>query len=67
VELVSIAIEPSLYVCANFGCRVYEGGYREVIDGKETAFCCIHCAMSYKEAKKLAKQRTEAKNKRNLC
>jgi DNA-binding PadR family transcriptional regulator len=55
-ELVAVAIEPSLYVCANCGCKVYEGGYREIIDGKETAFCCIHCAYSHKEAKKLAKQ-----------
>jgi DNA-binding MarR family transcriptional regulator len=47
--LVSIAIEPSLYACAHCGCKVYEGGYREVIDGKELAFCCIHCAVSYKE------------------
>jgi DNA-binding PadR family transcriptional regulator len=57
-ELVSIAIEPSLYVCAHCGCKVYEGGYREVIDGRETAFCCVHCALSYKQAKKLAKQRS---------
>jgi DNA-binding MarR family transcriptional regulator len=38
--LVAIAIEPSIYVCAHCGCKVYEGGYREVIDGKEIAFCC---------------------------
>ncbi len=55
-ELVAIAIEPSLYVCAHCGCKVYEGGHREVIDGKETAFCCMHCARSYKEEKKFAKQ-----------
>ena len=54
-ELVSIAIEPSLYVCAHCGCKVYEGGYHETIDGKETTFCCMHCAKSYKETKKLAK------------
>jgi DNA-binding PadR family transcriptional regulator len=59
-ELVSIAIEPSLYVCAHCGCKVYEGGYREVIDGKETAFCCVHCAQSYKETKKLAEKVTES-------
>jgi len=53
-ELVSIAIEPSLFVCAHCGCKVYEGAYRETIDGKETAFCCMHCARAYKEAKKLA-------------
>ena len=60
-ELVSIAIEPSLYVCAHCGCKVYEGGYREIIDGKETAFCCMHCARSYKETKKVAKQLSEDK------
>ena len=54
--LVSVAIEPSLYVCAHCGCKVYEGGYREVIDGKETTFCCMHCAHSYKEEKKLSKE-----------
>jgi len=51
-ELVSIAIAPSLDVCAHCGCKVYEGAYREVIDGKEMAFCCMHCAASYKECKK---------------
>ena len=55
-ELVSIAIEPSLYVCAHCGCKVYEGAYREIINNKEMAFCCIHCANAYKEAKKLTKQ-----------
>lgn len=55
-ELVSIAITPSLDVCAHCGCKVYEGAYREVIDGKEMAFCCMHCARSYKEAKKISKQ-----------
>jgi PadR family transcriptional regulator PadR len=59
-DLVSIAIEPSLYVCAHCGCKVYEGGYREVIEGKETMFCCIHCAHSYKETKLLAKKATKS-------
>jgi DNA-binding PadR family transcriptional regulator len=49
--LVSIAIEPSLSVCAHCGCKVYEGAYKEVIDGKEMAFCCSHCAASFKEHK----------------
>jgi DNA-binding PadR family transcriptional regulator len=55
-DLVSIAIEPSLYVCAHCGCKVYEGGYREVIDGGELTFCCMHCARSFKETRKLAKK-----------
>ena len=63
-ELVAIAIEPSLYVCAHCGCKVYEGGYREIIDGKETAFCCIHCAHSYKETKKLAKNATKSEKRK---
>ncbi len=55
-ELVSIAIEPSLYICAHCGCKVYEGAHREKIEGKEVAFCCIHCAASYRETKKDAKK-----------
>ncbi len=58
-QLVSIAIEPSLDVCAHCGCKVYEGAYREVIDGKETAFCCMHCARSYKETRELAEKATK--------
>jgi DNA-binding PadR family transcriptional regulator len=50
--LVSVAIEPSLEVCANCGCKVYEGGYKEMIDGRETVFCCKHCANSYKQERK---------------
>jgi len=49
--LVSVAIEPSLEICASCGCKVYEGGYKETIDGRETVFCCKHCANSYKQEK----------------
>ncbi len=48
-NLVSIAIEPTLEVCAHCGCKVYEGGIRENVDGKEATFCCIHCANSYRK------------------
>jgi DNA-binding PadR family transcriptional regulator len=47
--LVSVAIEPSLEVCANCGCKVYEGGYSETINRKKMTFCCVHCAGSYKQ------------------
>lgn len=47
--LISVAIEPSLEICANCGCKVYEGGYREIINGRETVFCCEHCAGAYKQ------------------
>jgi DNA-binding PadR family transcriptional regulator len=46
--ILSTAIEPSLNVCAHCGCKTYEGGHREIIDGVETTFCCIHCANSYR-------------------
>src|SRR4030067_1848114 len=42
--LVSIAIEPSLYVCAHCGCKVYEGGYRQDTDGEEATQCCTASA-----------------------
>jgi len=48
-SLVSVAIEPGLEICASCGCKVYEGGYKETIDGRETVFCCKHCANSYKQ------------------
>jgi DNA-binding PadR family transcriptional regulator len=48
--LVSIAIEPSLEICAHCGCKVYEGGYKETIKGKKMTFCCVHCAQSYKQS-----------------
>jgi DNA-binding PadR family transcriptional regulator len=53
--LVYTAIEQSLEICANCGCKVYEGGHRENINGKETAFCCKHCAESYKIERSMEK------------
>lgn len=50
-NLVAIAIEPSLEVCAHCGCKVFEG-YRELKEGIETTFCCVHCARSYHEERK---------------
>jgi hypothetical protein len=52
-NLISTALEPSLDVCAHCGCKVYEGGHREIIDGVETNFCCVHCANSYKEERSI--------------
>ncbi len=48
-ELISVALEPSLEVCAHCGCKVLEGsGYTERIKDRKLTFCCIHCAASYK-------------------
>lgn len=47
-SMVSMAIQPNLSVCFHCGCKIYEGGYREVIGAKERIFCCVHCAQAYK-------------------
>ncbi len=47
-SIVSMAIEPNLSICFHCGCKIYEGGYHEIIDGKEKTFCCGHCAQAYK-------------------
>ncbi|HEX9261106.1 MAG TPA: PadR family transcriptional regulator [Candidatus Bathyarchaeia archaeon] len=52
-ELIGVALEPSLEVCAHCGCKVYEGGHREKIRDKELTFCCCHCAASYKQTLEL--------------
>lgn len=49
-DVVSIILEPKLTKCAHCGCKVYEGGHKERIDGKMLMFCCVHCADSYKHS-----------------
>ena len=61
--LVYTAIEPNLEICAHCGCKVYEGGYRETINGKETTFCCKHCAKSYKIERDMEKELHSSKSK----
>ena len=53
-SLVSIAIEPSLDVCAHCGAKIFEGGHKEIISGKESMFCCVHCYHAYKHERELA-------------
>ncbi|OVE74666.1 hypothetical protein BVX95_01680 [archaeon D22] len=47
-DLIDLAIEPKLTKCAHCGCEIYKGGYKEIINGKEHAFCCPHCARGFK-------------------
>ncbi len=47
-DLISIAVEPHLSVCASCGCKIFEGGYTEEINGTVLAFCCEHCAKAYR-------------------
>ncbi len=48
-NLIATAIQASLEVCDHCGAHIYDGGHLELIDGKETTFCCIHCAHAYIE------------------
>jgi DNA-binding PadR family transcriptional regulator/ribosomal protein L24E len=56
-SLVSVAIEPNLTICAHCGAKLYEGGHKEVIDGKEVMFCCVHCFEAYKRERDTLKTR----------
>ena len=51
-SLVSVAIEPTLDVCAHCGVKIYEGGHKERINGQETMFCCIHCFDAYRDERR---------------
>lgn len=42
-SLVSIAIKPMLDACAHCGAKIFEGGHKEIVKGKEIMFCCVHC------------------------
>jgi len=46
--MVSAAIAPSLDTCPHCGCKIFEGGHKEIIREKEMVFCCVHCAGTYK-------------------
>ncbi len=48
-SLVSVAIEPSLNVCAHCGAKIFEGGHEEVVAGTPMTFCCVHCYQAYKQ------------------
>ena len=65
ITLVSVAIEPTLTICTNCGCKIYEGGYKENLNEKEHAFCCVHCAQSYND-ELLNNQKTFKKDSKNV-
>jgi PadR family transcriptional regulator PadR len=54
-DLISIILEPRLTRCWHCGCKIYEGGYTEKIEGQKLMFCCIHCAEAYKRTLKREK------------
>jgi DNA-binding PadR family transcriptional regulator len=56
-DITSTAITPNLDVCAHCGCKLYESGYVESINGKTFTFCCKHCAASYKKEKEVTREK----------
>jgi DNA-binding PadR family transcriptional regulator len=48
-SLVSIAIEPSLDVCAHCGAKIFEGGHKTLVGDIDTMFCCVHCFHAYEQ------------------
>jgi DNA-binding PadR family transcriptional regulator len=50
-DLIGLAIEPKLTLCAHCGCKVYQGAHEEAIAGKRLRFCCRHCAASFKKGR----------------
>ncbi|MBU1854879.1 MAG: PadR family transcriptional regulator, partial [Nanoarchaeota archaeon] len=47
--IIDSAIQKKLSICTNCRCKVYEGGYKEIIKNYEKVFCCKHCADAFKE------------------
>jgi len=46
-NLIEVAIQSKLSICASCGVKLYEGFYTETFKGKELNFCCKHCAKAY--------------------
>ena len=59
--LLEAVLEPRLTVCANCGCKIYEGGVGREFEGKVLVFCCIHCASNYEASIKRMGTRTGEK------
>ncbi|MFX1344964.1 MAG: PadR family transcriptional regulator [Promethearchaeota archaeon] len=49
-NLIEVAIQSKLKVCASCGVKLYEDFHTEIIHGKEMNFCCGHCAKAYKNS-----------------
>ncbi len=48
-NLIEVAIESRLEICASCGVRLYDNYHSEKIGNKTMNFCCKHCAKAYKE------------------
>jgi DNA-binding PadR family transcriptional regulator len=46
-NLIEVAIQSKLKICASCGVKLYEDFHSENFKGKELNFCCKHCAKAY--------------------
>ena len=51
-EVIQESLKTKLTKCTHCGCEVYNNKYKEIVNGKNLAFCCCHCADSYKKGVK---------------
>lgn len=49
-NLIEVAIQSKLKICASCGVKLYEDFYSETINKKKLNFCCKHCAKAYKDS-----------------
>ena len=48
-EVIQESLKTKLTKCVHCGCEVYNNKYTEIINGNKLAFCCCHCAESYRK------------------
>lgn len=51
-DVIRESLARRITACTHCGCEVYNNKYTEKVSGKMLAFCCCHCADSYKEGMK---------------
>ncbi|MBY9005887.1 MAG: PadR family transcriptional regulator [Candidatus Lokiarchaeota archaeon] len=49
-NLIEVAIQSKLAICASCGVKLYENYHNEITNKKEMNFCCKHCAKAYKDS-----------------
>lgn len=51
-DVIQESLKRKITECTHCGCEVYNNKYTEMVNGKKLAFCCCHCADSYKKGMK---------------
>jgi DNA-binding PadR family transcriptional regulator len=49
-NLIEVAIQSKLKICASCGVRLYDNYHIEKVEDKDMNFCCKHCAKAYKNS-----------------